>query len=58
MPDQRGFGNHGTEPPRPCQSDDGDDHMKEQVAKHSLKQLSYSSILDSMFQKAVAPDAP
>jgi hypothetical protein len=30
MADQRGFGNHGTKSSRPCQSDDGDNHMNEQ----------------------------
>jgi hypothetical protein len=29
MPDQRGFGNNGTEAARPCQSRHGDDHMNE-----------------------------
>jgi hypothetical protein len=30
MPDQRGFGNHGTHSPRPCQPGHRDDHMSEQ----------------------------
>ena len=30
MPDQRGFGNNGTESARPCQSGHGDDQMNEQ----------------------------
>ena len=29
MPDQRGFGDNGTESARPCQSGHGDDHMNE-----------------------------
>ena len=29
VPDQRGFGDDGTESARPCQSGEGDDHMKE-----------------------------
>ncbi len=30
MADQRGLGNHGTESPRPCQSDHGDHYMNDQ----------------------------
>ena len=30
MPDQYGFGNHGTEPARNCQPDHGNDHMNEE----------------------------
>ena len=30
MPDQRGFGNNGTESDRPYQSGQGDDHMNQQ----------------------------
>ena len=30
MPDQRGLGNHGTESPRPGESQHGDNHMNEQ----------------------------
>ena len=30
MPDQRGFGDNGTESARPCQSGQGDDHMNKQ----------------------------
>ena len=29
MPDQRGFGDDGTDSARPCQSGQSDDHMKE-----------------------------
>ena len=29
MPDQRGFGDDGTESARPCQSGQSDDHMNE-----------------------------
>jgi len=36
MPEQRGFGNHGTESPGTCQAGRGDDHMngKEDEVAH------------------------
>ena len=66
MPDQRGFGNHGTDSPRPCQSDHRDDHMNhteyllsDNTSKCLLALLVRRSpmILEAVLRVSNAPEA-